>query len=89
MSKLYADNRVIAMTRRELLKELSTVPLTLEPLNDGLWVNSCECEYCNSVVDTTYINCPNCGAPLKKNYAVPMRRFMWRGFPVEIVEDDI
>ncbi len=25
-----------------------------------------KCEYCDSWVDTTHINCPNCGAPIKR-----------------------
>lgn len=88
MSKLYDDNRVIAMTRSELLNELRRIPITklsTEPQVTML----CECEYCNSVVDTTYINCPNCGAPIKRVIEPFRVCYEWNGFPVEVVEDDI
>lgn len=87
MSKLYADNRVIAMTRSELLDELSSIPIQiLSP--DPKMTSLCQCEYCNSVVDTTYINCPNCGAPIKRVIEPLRLRYELNGFPVEVVEDD-
>lgn len=78
-----AGDRKFIMTRSELAETLQYNNL---PFNDlDYWTKSCKCEYCNSEVDTTYINCPNCGAPLNHSRMVD-RQFFYMGCPVEIID---
>ena len=89
MTTLYANGTPVktVMTRSEIQYELSRIPVRfIEPLQIGL----CQCEYCNSEVDSTYINCPNCGAPLNRTRQPQMPDLQWNymGVPVEVVEDE-
>ncbi len=93
MITFYADGAPVktVMTRSEILCELSRIPCgILEPFPNVELIGLCQCEYCNSEVDSTYINCPNCGAPLNRTRQPQMPDLQWNymGVPVEIVEDE-
>lgn len=80
INNLNGDHKIF-MTRAEWLEEASK---TYMPLLD--WpTKSCKCEYCNSEVDATYINCPNCGAPIQRIKNVEWH-YEYKGIPVEFID---
>lgn len=80
INDINGDQKIL-MTRAEWLEEASKAYM---PLLD--WqTKSCKCEYCNSEVDISYINCPNCGAPLKRIKIVDWH-YEYNGIPVEFID---
>lgn len=77
-----AGEHKIIMTAKEFTEEYVKWNRFLVP--EDIMNIPCQCEYCNSEVDRTYVNCPNCGAPLKKNWN-PAKQWFYNGIPVELI----
>ena len=80
INDINGDHKIL-MTRSEWIAESSKsyMPLIFDE------AKSCRCDYCGSMVDTTYINCPNCGAPVKRHGTVGWQ-YEYNGIPVEIID---
>ena len=80
INNLNGDHKIL-MTRSEWIAEASKsyIPLIRDE------IKSCKCEYCGSMVDTTYINCPNCGAPTNRRRTNELR-YEYNGIPVEFID---
>ena len=82
INNLNGDHKIL-MTRAEWLEEASKtyMPLIYWPAKLH------KCEYCNSEFDATYINCPNCGAPIRSKFDIKAEwHYEYHGIPVEFID---